>query len=118
MLSAHDYGLYDFTILVRKRYPTKTTFAMQILQAPRASAILYSILIADEEKRPWLLPANICPIVPITFLKARVPFQFVDISARTLHMDLDQAEASIKERKFGGLLYAHTYSEASTPNPF
>lgn len=91
---------------------------MQILQAPRASALLYSILIADKEKRPWLLPANICPIVPITFLKARVPFQFVDISARTLHMDLDQAEALIKERTFGGLLYAHTYGEASIPNPF
>ncbi|HSB02272.1 MAG TPA: hypothetical protein VLE49_16600 [Anaerolineales bacterium] len=91
---------------------------MQILQAPRASAILYSILIAGQEKRPWLLPANICPIVPVTFLKARLPFKFVDISARTLHMDLDQAEALIKERKFGGLLYAHTYGEASTPNDF
>ena len=91
---------------------------MQILQAPRASTILYSILIANQEKRPWLLPANICPIVPITFLKAHVPFRFVDISARTLHMDLDQAEALIKRRKFGGLLYAHTYGEASTPNDF
>jgi dTDP-4-amino-4,6-dideoxygalactose transaminase len=91
---------------------------MQILQAPRASAILYGILIADQEKHPWLLPANICPIVPITFLKAGVPFWFVDISAETLHMDLEQAEVSIKERKFGGLLYAHTYGEAATPNHF
>jgi hypothetical protein len=33
-------------------------------------------------------------------------------------MDLDQAEALIKERQFGGLLYAHTYGEASTPNLF
>jgi len=91
---------------------------MQIVQAPRASAILYTILIAGREKYPWLLPANICPIVPITFRKARVPFEFVDISAETLHMDLGQAEAVVKERKFGGLLYAHTYGEASTPNHF
>ncbi len=91
---------------------------MQIVQAPRASAILYSLLIQRTDSRPWLLPANICPIVPITFLKARVPFEFVDISAATLHMDLEQAEGRIKTRKFGGLLYAHTYGEPSTPRDF
>ncbi|MGB8980429.1 MAG: hypothetical protein WCC12_00990 [Anaerolineales bacterium] len=91
---------------------------MQIVQAPRASAILYGILTARWENYPWLLPANICPIVPITFLKAQVPFKFVDISARTLHMDLEQAEVLVRKRRFGGLLYAHTYGELSTPNEF
>ncbi|HLO18694.1 MAG TPA: hypothetical protein VK206_27935 [Anaerolineales bacterium] len=33
-------------------------------------------------------------------------------------MDLEQAEALIKDRKLGGLLYAHTYGEESTPNDF
>lgn len=91
---------------------------MRIVQAPRASAILYSILTSQLERKPWLLPANICPIVPVTFLKARVPFEFTDISAETLHMDLQQAEDRIKQRKFGGLLYAHTYGELSTPIDF
>jgi hypothetical protein len=91
---------------------------MRIVQAPRASAILYHIIASQKERNPWLLPANICPIVPVTFLKARVPFQFVDISAETLHMDLGQAEDLIKQRKFGGLLYAHTYGEPSTPTDF
>jgi len=91
---------------------------MQIVQAPRASAILYSLLVHRKDRHPWLLPANICPIVPITFLKAGVPFQFVDISARTLHMDLEQAEALIREHEYGGLLYAHTYGERSTPDHF
>lgn len=91
---------------------------MKVVQAPRASAILYHLLVSQPEKRAWLLPANICPIVPITFLKAGVPFEWVDISAETLHMDLDQAEALIKSRRFGGLLYAHTYGEPSTPNDF
>ena len=91
---------------------------MQIIQAPRASAILYHVLVSQEEKHPWLLPANICPIVPITFFKARVPFEFVDISAKTLHMDLKQAEALVTGRKHGGLLYSHTYGELSTPNEF
>src|SRR5688500_12645614 len=91
---------------------------MQIVQAPRASALLYSILTSQKESKPWLLPANICPIVAITFLKARVPFEFADISQETLHMDLQQVEDQIKRRQFGGLLYAHTYGEPSTPTDF
>lgn len=91
---------------------------MQIIRAPRASAIIYSLLVNSSNGKPWLLPANICPIVPIAFLKARVSFEFVDISARTLHMDLEQAEARIRTGKYGGLLYAHTYGESSTPADF
>lgn len=91
---------------------------MRIVQSPRASAILYNLLASQEERFPWLLPANICPIVPITFFKAGIPFEFVDISAETLHMDLEQAEDRMGKRRFGGLLYAHTYGEASTPRDF
>ncbi|HUG33932.1 MAG TPA: hypothetical protein VMJ90_04115 [Anaerolineales bacterium] len=91
---------------------------MKIVQAPRASAILYNLLVNRNDARPWLMPANICPIVPITFMKARVPFEFVDISPETLHMDLDQAGALIGRRGYGGLLYAHTYGEESTPGEF
>ena len=91
---------------------------MRIVQAPRASAVLYQLLLSQKEKRLWLLPANICPIVPVTFMKAGVPFELIDISAATLHMDLKQAEAWIRKRKAGGLLYAHTYGESSTPNDF
>lgn len=91
---------------------------MQIVQAPRASAILYSLLKSQADVRPWLLPANICSIVPITFLKAGVPFELVDISAETLHMDLEQAEAEIRKRRIGGVLYAHMYGEPSTPDEF
>lgn len=93
-------------------------FNMKIVQAPRASTILYNLLTTRADSRWWLLPANICPIVPITFLKAQVPFEFVDISAESLHMDLEQAEARIKTRGFGGLLYAHTYGEPSAPRDF
>jgi hypothetical protein len=91
---------------------------MKLVLAPRASAILYNILVKRADLHPWLLPANICPIVPITFLKAQVPFEFVDISTVTLHMDLAQAVDLIKKRKFGGLLYSHTYGELSTPLNF
>jgi hypothetical protein len=91
---------------------------MKIVQAPRASAILYSLLKSQASANPWLLPANICPIVPITFFKAGIPFEFVDISAETLHMDLEQAEERLEHDAFGGILYAHTYGELSTPDDF
>jgi len=91
---------------------------MQIVQAPRASAILYNILVSQASDLPWLMPANICPIVPITFLKAGIPFEFVDISAETLHMDWQQAQALMAKRRYGGVLYAHTYGKLSTPNDF
>lgn len=91
---------------------------MRVWQAPRASAILYNLLVSRADRRPWLLPANICPIVPLTFFKARLPFEFVDISAQTLSMNLDRAEGLVKTRKYGGLLYAHPYGEASTPDDF
>lgn len=91
---------------------------MKIVQAPRASAIIYNLLAALQDSRPWLLPANICPIVPITFFKARVPFDLVDISEDTLHVDLDQVYNLLKQRKFGGFLYAHTYGEPSIPQDF
>ncbi|MBU1662154.1 MAG: hypothetical protein KKD28_11865, partial [Chloroflexi bacterium] len=86
---------------------------MQIVQAPRASAILYNLLKSQDNSRPWLLPANICPIVPITFFKAGIPIEFVDISAETLHMDLEQAEGRLERDAYGGILYAHTYGESS-----
>jgi len=91
---------------------------MKYIHESRASAIIHNLLLAQADLRPWLLPANICPIVPITFLKAHVPFEFVDISTSTLHMDLEQVEDRIKTHKFGGLLYAHTYGEPSTPRDF
>jgi hypothetical protein len=91
---------------------------MQIVQAPRASAILYNLLKSQDNPKPWLLPANICPIVPITFSKAGIPIELVDISAETLHMDLKQAQGRLERGVYGGLLYAHTYGELSTPNLF
>jgi hypothetical protein len=91
---------------------------MNIVQAPRASAILYNLLKSQGNAHPWLLPANICPIVPLTFFKAGIPFEFVDISAGTLHMDLEQAGGRLERETYGGILYAHTYGEPSTPDEF
>ncbi len=90
---------------------------MKTVLGVRASSILYDVLLASGERRPFLLPANVCPIVPLTFMKAGVPFEFVDISTETPNMDLDQAQEQLRRNPgaYGGLLYVHTYGDPATP---
>lgn len=89
-----------------------------IVTAPRAAAILYHLLRSRPDRRPFLLPANICPVVPLTFLKADMPFAFVDLDPVTLNLNLIHAAAQLRTGQFGGLLYAHTYGDESTPVDF
>jgi hypothetical protein len=93
---------------------------MKKVLAPRASAILYSLLRQRGNGLPFLLPANICPIVPLTFLKAGAPFEFVDISPESLGMDTSLLEERLRTAngRFGGILYAHTYGDPSVPYEF
>jgi hypothetical protein len=91
---------------------------MKLAFEPRASTVLYHILSSRSDKRPFLLPANTSPNIALTFLKTGIPFEFVDISPVTLHMDLELAAAQLDTGKFGGLLYAHTFGETSTPVGF
>lgn len=91
---------------------------MKAVLGTRASSILYDLLVAQGGTRTFLLPANVCPIVPLTFLKAGVPFEFLDISQDTLHMDLDAALGRLSNNRdaYGGLLYVHTYGDPALPD--
>jgi hypothetical protein len=93
---------------------------MKTLLAPRASTLLYELLQARQAWGRFLLPANICPIVPLTFLKAGAAFEFVDIAAGSLAMDLDQIWDKLRREDvtWGGLLYGHTYGDPDTPEDF
>lgn len=91
---------------------------VEFVFAPRASTILYNLIVKRVDRRKFLLPANICAIVPLTFLKAGVSFEFVDLSPVNLQMDLEAAYRRLRSGQCGGLLYAHTYGEPSTPNDF
>lgn len=79
----------------------------------RASTVLYNYLIANQFSGIFLLPANVCPIVPITFLKAKIPFEMVDISSFTLAMDEELVHEKLKVGKdhISGLLFVHTYGD-------
>lgn len=77
----------------------------------RASAVLYDFLMSLNTEKVFLIPCNICPIVPLIFLKANIKFEFIDISNETLCLDLDIAIKKIKRSpsEVGGILFVHTY---------
>lgn len=86
----------------------------------RASVVLYKYLLSNRDEGYFLLPANICPIVPVTFLKARVPFEFVDIDPITLCINEDTAVRQIRTnpKKYCGVLFNHTYGVDYSPAEF
>lgn len=85
----------------------------------RASTILYNVLRTLKPQASFLLPANVCPIVPLTFLKAGAPFEFVDISPDTLCIDRDALVARLtgEPGAYAGVLFVRSYGVESSVDP-
>ena len=77
----------------------------------RASTLIYNFLLSNPCQGAYLLPVNICEIVPLTFLKAGQPFEFIDISKKTLCLDEETAVTRIRKnpKRYSGMLFVHTY---------
>jgi len=86
--------------------------------AARACSILYGLLHGEE--RPFLIPANVCPIVPVTFVEARRDFELVDIAESTLEMDPEACLDRVRRQPkgFGGLLFVRPYGRERNVDPF
>lgn len=81
-----------------------------ILFEDRASTVLYEVLTNLTLSRKFLLPLNICPIVPDTFKKANIEFEFIDINLETLCMDEELVLERIKnDKEIGGVLFVKTF---------
>lgn len=93
---------------------------MTLVFEVRACSVLYNLLRSQGDDRPFLLPANVCPVVPLTFRKTRRPFELVDVSGPDLAID----EARCLERIAGdpgsvaGLLFVRTYGALGDAAPF
>lgn len=79
-----------------------------IVLESRASHIIETVARTLSDRRPFLLPVNICPIVPETLARAARRYEFVDIDATSLAADLaqcaalaDRASAIIFVRPYG-----------------
>lgn len=79
-----------------------------ITYANRASAVLYNFLKSQAFNGPFLIPANVCPVVPLTMMKAGVDFEFVDIDERHT-MSETLALDRLSKRSYSGLLFVHSY---------
>lgn len=81
-----------------------------IIFEDRAATVLYKTLKSLKNKNKFLLPLNICPIVPDTFIKANINFEFVDINLKTLCMDENIVLEKIKKDKnIDGILFVKTF---------
>ena len=80
-----------------------------ILFESRASIILYNVLTSLDKPKKFILPLNICPIVPATFLKAKIAFEFIDISLDTLCIDEKLLLDKVHDKNIGGILFVKTY---------
>jgi hypothetical protein len=76
----------------------------------RAAAVLYHLLRSRPDRRPFLVPANACPVVAWTFLAAEQPFCLIDLGA-DLTLDRERALALLDGDPdgWGGILFVRTY---------
>jgi hypothetical protein len=86
----------------------------------RASTIIYNFLLSNPSKNTYLLPANICPIVPAIFLKAQQDFELIDISPTSLGMDEEATLERLRSNphRYSGVLYVHSYGNEFIPKSF
>lgn len=91
-----------------------------IVFAARACSILYDLLLSQRDERPFLMPANVCPDVPATFLEAGRAFELVDIAEPTLEMDSGACLDRIGQEpgRYGGVLFVRPYGSERQADPF
>ena len=80
--------------------------------AKRASAVLFNYLANNTLPRQiYLLPGNICPIVPAVFCKLNITFKLIDISLSTYCIDWEACFKIAKQdsKNKYNILYVHSY---------
>lgn len=89
---------------------------MRIIEEYRASKIIYNFLKSQKIIKPFLLPANVCEVIPLTFYMAGVDFEFVDITKDDYLIDKDFVLQNINQ--YAGLLFVRTYGVEDDYNFF
>jgi hypothetical protein len=83
----------------------------------RASVVLYNFLTSNQFDYPFLLPSSVCPIVPSTFIRANVDFEFVDIDA-SLAINKELVSDKLRRKKYSGICFVHAYGKLYDTNAF
>ena len=84
-----------------------------VVVEPRASTILFRMVSGlPDEAGVHLLPANVCPVVPLTMIAADRRFEFTDLDPETLHLDLELVARRVGDDRLppvAGILWVRTY---------
>ena len=90
---------------------------MQVVVAHRASGIIYRLV--RQYPGCYILPANVCPIVPLTIILAGSVVKFVDISKDTWCLDEKETVGILKDNlSYRGVFFVHTYGCNYNPQSF
>ena len=86
----------------------------------RACGVLYNLLRSLAGPGPFLLPANVCPVVPLTLRAARRRFHLVDIAPDDLALRRDACLDLVARGSAGvaGVLFVQPYGAEVEVEPF
>lgn len=64
----------------------------KLVTGARACSVLYNFLecFPSESNKKWVLPVNVCEVVPLTFCTANTPFLYADINPENLFIDFSK----------------------------
>lgn len=79
----------------------------------RASTILYSYLLKNKGDGLWMIPVNVCHLIPACFIKADCPFEIIDVSKKTLAIDENIILQKLLKnpKKYSGILTVRNYGK-------
>lgn len=80
---------------------------MRTISAHRACGLLYRFV--RQYPGVYLVPANVCPVVPLTLCAAGISFEFVDIDEHTLCANKDICIERLYKPGYAGVIYVRTY---------
>jgi len=86
----------------------------------RASTIIFNLAVSLERPGTMLIPANVCPIVAVTLMKAKRDIELVDIDPKTLCLDEEATMLKIANspEKYSGIVFVHTYGTSYRSEKF
>ena len=86
----------------------------------RATSILYSFLLQNKGKGLWMIPVNICHLIPACFIKAKCPFEFIDVEKKHLSINENEVIHRLTKAplKYSGILTVRNYGEDKVQNTF
>lgn len=86
----------------------------------RASTLLYNYLSNQKDDGIWMIPVNVCHLLPAVFIKSGKPFEIIDVSPKTYALDEEKVLQKLVENdnKYAGVLFVRNYGEEKDNSPF